>query len=243
MTRSRAPTDPFAQGAGFVNPNGAADPGLVYPTTATEYRQYMVGLGVHFAPPNDTLTPISGSEPQPGLDRHRQPAGHPDRDPPRQERREHARRPTRASASVPGFTVTVTPSTLTLAPGADGDLHGHVLPRPTPPSATGPRAPSPGPTARTPCARRSRSGRSRSRPRPRCTVTRAPAARQTFNVTPGFTGNLCDDGLRPRRGDPDRGQRRHRRLRHHQPGGRRRHQRLPRGRPGRDARRAVLAGR
>ena len=54
-------SDPFAQGAGFVNPNGAADPGLVYPTTATEYRQYMVGLGVHFAPPNDTLTPISGS--------------------------------------------------------------------------------------------------------------------------------------------------------------------------------------
>src|SRR4051794_10689639 len=53
--------DPFAQGAGFVNPNGAADPGLVYPTTATEYRQYLVGLGVHFAPPNDTLTPISAS--------------------------------------------------------------------------------------------------------------------------------------------------------------------------------------
>ena len=41
--------DPFAQGAGFVNPNGAADPGLVYPTTPTEYRQYMVGLGVQFA--------------------------------------------------------------------------------------------------------------------------------------------------------------------------------------------------
>jgi subtilisin family serine protease len=53
--------DPFAQGAGFVNPNGAVNPGLVYPTTATEYRQYMVGLGVQFAPPNDTLTPISAS--------------------------------------------------------------------------------------------------------------------------------------------------------------------------------------
>ena len=67
--------DPFAQGAGFVNPNGAADPGLVYPTTPNEYRQYLVGLGVQFAPPNDTLTPISGLGPQPGLDRHRQPGG------------------------------------------------------------------------------------------------------------------------------------------------------------------------
>jgi subtilisin family serine protease len=54
--------NPFAQGAGFVHPNGAANPGLVYPTSATQYRQYMVGLGVHFAPPNDTLTAISGSE-------------------------------------------------------------------------------------------------------------------------------------------------------------------------------------
>src|SRR6185503_17812786 len=43
--------DPFAQGAGFVNPNGAADPGLVYPTSANEYRQYLVGQGVVFSPP------------------------------------------------------------------------------------------------------------------------------------------------------------------------------------------------
>jgi subtilisin family serine protease len=65
MTTSRdtvsSAGDPFAQGAGFVNPTPAADPGLVYPTTATEYRQYMVSLGVRFAPPNDTLTPISAS--------------------------------------------------------------------------------------------------------------------------------------------------------------------------------------
>ena len=54
--------DPFSQGAGFVNPNGAADPGLVYPTTPNEYRQYLVGLGVHFAPPFDNLEAISGSE-------------------------------------------------------------------------------------------------------------------------------------------------------------------------------------
>ena len=52
----------FAQGAGLVQPNGAADPGLVYPTSANEYRQYLVGLGVRFAPPFDTLTPISGPD-------------------------------------------------------------------------------------------------------------------------------------------------------------------------------------
>ena len=53
--------DPFAQGAGFVNPTPAADPGLVYPTTPNEYRSYMVSLGVQFAPPFDTLAPISAS--------------------------------------------------------------------------------------------------------------------------------------------------------------------------------------
>jgi hypothetical protein len=54
--------DPFAQGAGFVQPNGAVDPGLVFDASATDWRKYMVGLGVHFAPPNDTLTAIDGSD-------------------------------------------------------------------------------------------------------------------------------------------------------------------------------------
>jgi subtilisin family serine protease len=54
--------NPFAQGAGFVHPNAAADPGLVYPATPTDWRRYMVGLGVRFAPPNDTLTPLSGPD-------------------------------------------------------------------------------------------------------------------------------------------------------------------------------------
>lgn len=111
--------DPFAQGAGFVAPNGAADPGLVYPTTPTEWRQYMVGLGVHFAPPNDTLTPITGSELNqasigigslPGTAtvtrRVKNVSGHAGT--------------YHASASVAGFDVTVTPSTLTLAPGEEG---------------------------------------------------------------------------------------------------------------------------
>ncbi|MFL5669448.1 MAG: S8 family serine peptidase [Chloroflexota bacterium] len=107
--------DPFAQGAGFINPNGAVDPGLVYPTSATEYRQYLVGLGVHFAPPNDTLTPISGPDLNqasiaigsvPGtqtVTRHVKNVG--------------AAGTYRVTASVPGFVVTVTPATLTLAAG------------------------------------------------------------------------------------------------------------------------------
>lgn len=114
-------SDPFAQGAGFVNPNGAGDPGLVYPTTATEYRRYMVSLGVHFAPPNDTLTPISGSEINqasiaigslPGtatVDRRvKNVTGH--------------EATFTAAANVPGFDVDVTPSTLTLAAGEEGSF-------------------------------------------------------------------------------------------------------------------------
>ena len=113
--------DPFAQGAGFVNPNGAADPGLVYPTTPKEWRQYMVSLGVHFAPPNDTLTPISGSELNqasiaigslPGIasvTRHVRNVG-------------DSTATYTASASVAGFDVSVTPDTLTLAPGETGSF-------------------------------------------------------------------------------------------------------------------------
>ena len=111
--------DPFAQGAGFVNPNGAADPGLVYPTTATEYRQYLVSLGVQFAPPNDTLTPITGLEPQPGVDRDRQARRHGVGDAPGEERRARPPRPTTRARRVAGFTVTVVPSSITLAPGAE----------------------------------------------------------------------------------------------------------------------------
>jgi subtilisin family serine protease len=113
--------DPFAQGAGFVNPNGAADPGLVYPATPNEWRQYLVGLGVHFAPPLDTLTPVSGSNLNqasigigslPGVQtvtRHVKNAG-------------SSTATYTASASVPGFDVSVSPSTLTLTPGQDASF-------------------------------------------------------------------------------------------------------------------------
>jgi subtilisin family serine protease len=109
--------DPFAQGAGFVNPNGAADPGLVYSTTPNEWRQYLVGLGVQFAPPFDTLTPISGPQLNqasiaigslPGvatIERRVTNVG-------------SAAATYTASTVQPGFTVAITPSSLTLAPGA-----------------------------------------------------------------------------------------------------------------------------
>ena len=112
--------DPFAQGAGFINPNGAVDPGLVYTTTPTEYRQYMVGLGVHFAPPNDTLTPISGSE----LNQASIAIGSL---PGTQTVHRHVKNVGSAatytvSASVPGFTVTVSPASLTLAHNQVGNF-------------------------------------------------------------------------------------------------------------------------
>ncbi len=110
-------SDPFAQGAGFVVPNDADDPGLVYPTTATDYRRYLVGLGVSFAPPNDTLTPLSGPELNqasiaigsvPGVASVT-----------RTVRNVSGATATyESTVDVPGFDVVVTPDSFTLAPGA-----------------------------------------------------------------------------------------------------------------------------
>jgi hypothetical protein len=109
--------DPFAQGAGFVHPTGAADPGLVYPTTPTEYRQYMVGLGVQFAPPNDTLTPVTASNLNQASIAIGKLAGI--ETVTRRVKNVGSSTATyTASASVPGFDVSVTPSQITLAPGA-----------------------------------------------------------------------------------------------------------------------------
>jgi hypothetical protein len=111
--------DPFAQGAGFVRPNGAADPGLVYPTTPNEYRSFMVSLGVQFAPPFNTLPPVSASNLNQASIAVGKLAG-----------TETVTRRVKnvgdssatytATAAVPGFDVVVTPSQLTLAPGAEG---------------------------------------------------------------------------------------------------------------------------
>jgi Fibronectin type-III domain/Subtilase family/Bacterial pre-peptidase C-terminal domain len=111
--------DPFAQGAGFVDPNKAADPGLVYPTTNNEYRSYMVSLGVQFAPPFDTLAPVEASNLNQASIGIGKLAGV-----------ETVTRRVKnvgttaatytATAAVPGFTTVVSPATLTLGAGAEG---------------------------------------------------------------------------------------------------------------------------
>ena len=37
---------PWGQGAGHANPNGASDPGLVFPALSTDYKKYMCGIGM-----------------------------------------------------------------------------------------------------------------------------------------------------------------------------------------------------
>jgi subtilisin family serine protease len=113
--------NPFAQGAGFVNPNPAADPGLVYPTTANEYRSYMISQGAVFNPPFNTLPPISGPDLNqasiaigslPGVQSVTR----------RVKNVGSTSATYNATASVDGFDVDVTPSSLTLAPGAEGSF-------------------------------------------------------------------------------------------------------------------------
>jgi subtilisin family serine protease len=125
MTSARATVssagDPFAQGAGFVDPNAAADPGLVYPATPTDWRRYLVGLGVQFAPPNDTLTPLAASDLNQASIAAGSIAGTETID--RRVRNVGTRTATySASTSLAGFDVTVTPSTLTLGPDEVGEF-------------------------------------------------------------------------------------------------------------------------
>ncbi|WP_109508881.1 S8 family peptidase [Nocardioides speluncae] len=113
--------DPFAQGAGFAQPNSSVDPGLVYPTTPNEYRSFMVGLGAQFLPPFDTLPPISTSnlnQPSIGVGdlagvetvtRRVKNVG-------------DATATYTAAAEVSGFDIVVTPSQLALDPGEEAEF-------------------------------------------------------------------------------------------------------------------------
>ena len=106
--------DPFAQGAGFVDPNQASDPGLTYPATFDEYVGYLRHLGaVTSAGPK-----ISGSDVNQASIAIGSLAG--SQTVTRRVKNEGARAATyRASSSVPGMDVTVSPSTLRLQPGEE----------------------------------------------------------------------------------------------------------------------------
>lgn len=113
--------DPFAQGAGFVQPNPAADPGLVYPTTADEYRQFMVSLGVQFAPPFDTLAPVEASNlnlPSISIGKL---AGT-ETVTRRVRNVSDAAATYTASVDLPGFAVVVSPAAFTLEPGGQAEF-------------------------------------------------------------------------------------------------------------------------
>ena len=59
---SAASNHPFAQGAGLVVPNSAVDPGLVFDAGPDDWRSYLAGLGVRFAPPYDAVPAVGGSD-------------------------------------------------------------------------------------------------------------------------------------------------------------------------------------
>jgi subtilisin family serine protease len=110
---------PWAQGAGHVQPNNAADPGLVYDHNAVDWIRYLCGLNKLAAnsancttfgsirPYNLNLPSITVAEVlgKASVTRTVTNVG-------------GAEATYTASASLPGYTVTVSPSTLTLAPGA-----------------------------------------------------------------------------------------------------------------------------
>jgi subtilisin family serine protease len=104
---------PFAQGAGHVNPNGASDPGLVYDAGQADYKKYMCGAGVTTECAGGTLLGynlnmasisvgnVLGSV---VVARKVTNVGSSDAT-------------YTSSITVPGYTATVSPASLTLAPG------------------------------------------------------------------------------------------------------------------------------
>lgn len=125
---------PWAQGAGHVNPNAAADPGLVYDAGTLDYVRYMCGINVlqpsvcsvygTIQPYNLNLASITAANVlgQLSITRTVTNVG-------------SAPATYTATAAVPGFDVTVSPATLTLNPGEKKSF-SVLLSRTTAPQAT-----------------------------------------------------------------------------------------------------------
>lgn len=104
---------PWGQGAGQINANAANDPGLVYAINSVDYLKYMCGVGIAAQCGNGTLQPWNLNLPSLAagsvvgsvtLTRSVTNVG-------------SSTATYTAQAALPGFNVTVSPSTLQLAPG------------------------------------------------------------------------------------------------------------------------------
>jgi subtilisin family serine protease len=114
--------DPFEQGAGFVQPNRAVDPGLVFDAAPNDYRSFLIGQGASFSPPFNVLPPIDASDfnqasiatgamaGQQAITRTVTSVG-------------SATETYTVSSTVPGIDVDVDSTSFSLAPGATKTLH------------------------------------------------------------------------------------------------------------------------
>ncbi|MFL6672255.1 MAG: S8 family serine peptidase [Massilia sp.] len=106
-------TLPFGQGAGHVNPNAASDPGLVYDARQTDYKKYMCGAGVASECASGTMTGYNLNMPSISVGNVLGSVTVT-----RSVTNVGASAATyNASVAVSGFSASVTPATLTLAPG------------------------------------------------------------------------------------------------------------------------------
>ena len=165
----------------------------------------MVGLGVQFAPPNDTLTPVSASNLNQASIAIGKLAGT-ETVTRRVKNVDDASATYTATANVPGFDVVVTPSSFTLAPGAEQTFTVKFTLAAGSRAARrlGHRLPDVDRRRHTRSAARSPSSRSRSVPRPRCTATPAPAGPKTSRSRRARMTPLAMSGRRAGRRHADR---------------------------------------
>jgi hypothetical protein len=116
---------PWSQGAGHIDPNRATDPGLVYDAGKADYVQYNCKVNKATVTPASDCTTYGTLDETYNLNLPSITVGSVQG--PTTIRRKvtnvgSSGATYTASASVPGFTATVTPATLTLAPGATGSF-------------------------------------------------------------------------------------------------------------------------
>lgn len=116
--------NPFGFGAGQVNPNAAVNPGLVYRSTMTDYAAFLCGQGLGAILPNPGLCALRSV----GASDLNYPSIAVSALPGTQTIKRQVNNVTNktlamtASATLPGFTVEVTPATITVKPGASASF-------------------------------------------------------------------------------------------------------------------------